>query len=142
VKSDREYQDYRIGGSISIAPQPFGLLAEFNAGQGPEFNKETDSIETRNLHGGFVTLSYFQDFGSFSMMPYIRAQYYKGGKKHENDARSYDIQELNIGIEWQPIESLELVSEFVISSRRYEDFILQNNLQTGSLLRLQAQISY
>lgn len=142
VNSNREYQDYRIGGSIAIAPQPFGLLAEFNTGQGPEFNKETDSIETKNLHGGFVTLSYLQDFGSFTMMPYLRAQYYKGGKKHESDARSYDIHEFNIGIEWQPIESLELVSEFVISSRRYEDFLLQNNLQSGSLLRLQAQINY
>lgn len=142
VKSDREYQDYRVGGSLAIAPQPFGLLAEYNIGKGPEFNKETDSIETRNLHGGFVTLSYFQDFGSFSMMPYIRAQYYKGGKKHELDARSYDMHEFNIGIEWQPIESLELVTEFVISSRRYEDFARQDNLQTGSLLRLQAQINY
>ena len=142
VNSDREYQDYRIGGSFSLAPQPFGILAEFNMGKGPEFNKETDSIETRDLHGGFVTLSYLQDFGNFSFMPYIRAQYYKGGKKHENDARSYDIQELNIGIEWQPMASLEIVSEFVISSRRYEDFLLQNNLQSGSLLRLQAQINY
>jgi len=139
---NREYSDQRIGASVALSPQPFGILAEYNIGKGPEFNPVSDSIETKNLHGGFVTLSYYQDFGAFSMMPYFRAQYYNGGKKHESDARKYRVREINIGIEWQPIPNLEIVTEYVISSRRFEDFLLQDNLQQGSLLRIQAQINY
>ena len=76
------------------------------------------------------------------IIPFVRGQYYNGGKKHELDARSYDVKELEIGFEWQPVKQFELVAMYTISNRRYEDFVLQNNLQKGSLLRLQAQINF
>ena len=75
-------------------------------------------------------------------IPFIRGQYYNGGKKHELDARSYRVREMEIGIEWQPVKQFELVAMYTISSRRYEDFALQNNLQRGNSLRLQAQINF
>jgi hypothetical protein len=111
-------------------------------GRGPEFNKATDSIEVQNLHGGMITLSYMLHAGKHIVIPFSRAQYYKGGKKHELDARSYDMRELEIGIEWQPVKQFELVAMYTISERRFEDFAKQNNPQEGSLLRLQAQINF
>ena len=58
------------------------------------------------------------------------------------DARSYDVNEFEVGIEWQFSKNFELVGMYTMSNRRYEDFILQNNDQKGNLLRLQAQINF
>ncbi len=138
----REYIDERVAGSFVLYPKPFGIQAEYNVGRGPEFNKESDSIEVRDLHGGYVTLSYKTHFGKHILIPFGRYQLYKGGKKHETDARSYRVEEYEIGFEWQPIKQFEFVAMYTISSRRFEDFKNQNNLQDGNLLRLQAQINF
>lgn len=76
------------------------------------------------------------------MLPFVRAHYYDGGKKHEKDARSYTVKELELGVEWQPSKNFELVAMYTISNRRFEDFALQNNTQAGRLLRLQAQVNF
>ena len=76
------------------------------------------------------------------LIPFVKYQYYKGGKKHELDARIYTVNELEFGIEWQPIRNFELVAIYTMSERRYEDAVLKNNLQIGSLLRLQAQFNF
>ena len=69
-------------------------------------------------------------------------QYYDGGKKHELDARSYTVKEIDLGIEWQASDVFELTAEYNISNRRYEDYINRENHRIGNLLRLQAQINY
>ena len=74
--------------------------------------------------------------------PFFRMQYYSGGKKHETDARSYDVNEYEIGVEWQPIKYFELVAQYTISKRRFEDFKNQDNTQKGRLIRLQAQLNF
>ena len=107
-------------------------------GQGPEFNKQSQKIEVQKLQGGYVTFSYIA--GEF--IPFTRLQYYDGGKKHELDARSYTVKELELGLEWQLNEAFELVAMYTFSNRRYEDFQLQDNQQAGSLLRLQAQLNF
>jgi hypothetical protein len=137
-----EYLDERLGASFVLYPKPFGIQAEFNIGRGPEFNKLTDSIEVQNLQGGYITASYLLKIGGQTMIPFFRAQYYEGGKKHELDARSYKVNEFEIGIEWQPHKTFELVAMYTISNRRFEDFVKQDNIQQGRLLRLQAQINF
>lgn len=141
-KADRNYLDQRAAATFVLYPKPFGILTEYTIGKGPEFNPTTDSIETRSLHGGYITLSYMLKKKEQVFIPFVRGQYYNGGKKHELDARSYRVRELEIGLEWQPVKQFELVAMYTISSRRYEDFSLQNNLQRGNLLRLQAQINF
>jgi hypothetical protein len=140
--SDKNYIDQRIAGSFILYPKPFGIQAEYNFGRGPEFNKSTDSIMVQKLHGGYVTLTYFIPIKKEILMPFFRAQYYNGGKKHELDARSYEVKEFEIGIEWQPIKQFELTAMYTFSNRRFEDFVLQDNHQKGKLLRLQAQINF
>lgn len=139
---DLNYTDQRAAVSFILYPKPFGIQAEYNIGKGPEFNKNTDAIETRSLEGGYATLSYKIDYKDQVIFPFTRYQYYRGGKKHEMDARSYDVNELELGFEWQFSRNFELVATYTISNRRYEDFLLQNNDQEGSLLRLQAQINF
>lgn len=141
-KADRNYLDQRAAATFVLYPKPFGILTEYTIGKGPEFNPAKDSIETRSLHGGYITLSYMLKKKEQVIIPFVRGQYYNGGKKHELDARSHRVRELEIGVEWQPVKQFELVAMYTISSRRYEDFSLQNNLQRGNLLRLQAQINF
>jgi hypothetical protein len=139
---DLNYLDQRAAVSFILYPKPFGIQAEYNIGKGPEFNKNNETIETKSLEGGYATFSYRIEHKEQIIFPFTRYQYYRGGKKHEMDARSYDVNELEVGFEWQFSKNFELVATYTISNRRYEDFILQNNDQQGSLLRLQAQINF
>jgi hypothetical protein len=139
---DLNYLDQRVAASLIWYPQPFGIQAEYNIGKGPEFNKITDSIEVRDLSGGYVTFNMKTKYKNHLFYPFVRYHQYKGGKKHEKDARSYDVKELEIGLEWEPVKNFELVAMYTMSERRYEDFAKQDNLQKGNLLRLQAQLNF
>jgi phosphate-selective porin len=136
------YKDERVGASFVLYPKPFGIQAEYNVGRGPEFNTATDSIEVKSLQGGYATFNYRARVGKQVFFPFVRIHQYNGGKKHELDARSYDVKELEMGIEWQPLKYFELVAQYTISERRFEDFRNQDNLQKGNLLRLQAQLNF
>jgi hypothetical protein len=136
------YDDERAAASFILYPKPFGIQAEYNIGRGPEFNPFTDSIETQKLKGGYITASYFIKIKKQILIPFVRYHFYDGGKKHELDARSYTVKELELAAEWQPIKNFELVAMYTISERRFEDFKLQNNKQKGSLLRIQAQFNF
>ncbi|MFM9008263.1 MAG: porin, partial [Bacteroidota bacterium] len=142
VASDYQYLDERAAATFVLYPKPFGIMAEYNVGKGPEFNTVTDSIETRNLKGGYVMINYKTSIGKHILFPFARWQNYDGGKKHELDARSYRVEETEIGVEWQPSKNFEFVAMYTISSRRFEDFKIQDNLQKGQLLRLQAQLNF
>jgi hypothetical protein len=139
---DKLYDDERVGGTFVLYPKPFGILAEYNIGRGPEFDKFADSITTQSLSGGFITASYKMNIGDQTLIPFVRYQKYKGGKKHELDARSYRVEELEIGTEWQMGKNFELVVMYTMSSRRFEDFANQDNYQRGNLLRIQAQLNF
>ncbi len=142
VNDTKTYRDERIGGTFVLYPKPFGILAEYNVGYGPEFDKNADSITTQFLQGGFITASYKLDILDQTIIPFVRYQRYNGGKKHELDARSYEVEELEIGTEWQLNKNFELVVMYTMSSRRFEDFAKQNNYQRGNLLRIQAQVNF
>ncbi len=142
VNSNKTYLDERIAASFVLYPKPFGIQAEYNVGTGPEFNKATGSIENKKLSGGYATFSYKLDFAKQVLIPFVRFQHYEGGKKHELDARSYRVEETEIGIEWQPNKNFELVTMYTMATKRAEDFKLQENLQSGNLLRIQAQVNF
>jgi len=136
------YKDERVAASLIMYPKPFGFQAEYNIGRGPEFNKQTDSIEVQDLSGGYILINYKMNLDNMLLFPFVRYQHYDGGKKHERDARSYLVDEVEIGMEWQPNKYLELVAMYTISDRTFEDFILEDNQQSGSLLRLQLQVNF
>jgi hypothetical protein len=136
------YLDQRAAATFVVYPKPFGIQAEYNIGRGPQFNKLTDSIEVMPLTGGYATLNYMLEHKGQLFYPFVRHHFYKGGKKHELDARSYEVNEWEFGLEWQPVKYFELVLMYTVSSRRYEDFVLRDNFQAGNLLRIQAQVNF
>ena len=93
------------------------------------------------MHGGYVTASFRTKAGNTTLVPFVRYQVYDGGKKHEADARLYDMNETEIGVEWQISKNLELTLAYAISRRKYDDFKTAYN-EKGNLLRLQLQTSY
>jgi hypothetical protein len=137
-----QYDDQRAAATLVMYPQPFGFSAEYNLGTGPEYNPATNVIEQRKLKGGYVMASYMATRKEQIMIPFIRYHYYDGGKKHELDARSYRVRELEIGAEWQPIKNFEIVAMYTISKRRFEDAVTPLNFQEGSLIRLQFQVNF
>ena len=137
-----EFLDQRAAVSMILYPKPFGFQAEYNVGRGPEFNTSNLTIEETSLSGGYVQLMYMTKIQNQIIIPFVKYHWYDGGKKHELDARSYNVNDLEIAIEWQPFKNFELVADYTISSRRYEDATLINNRQKGNLLRLQAQFNF
>jgi hypothetical protein len=142
TNANQSYLDQRVAASFILYPRPFGIMAEYNIGYGPQYNKFTNSIEKKPLEGGYATLNYMIKIKKQVIFPFVRTHYYDGGKKHEKDARRYIVHENEIGVEWQPSKNFELVGMYTMSSRRYEDGALKNNFQTGNLLRLQAQVNF
>ncbi|WP_418264126.1 porin [Flavobacterium faecale] len=142
VKPNGEYLDQRAAASFVLYPKPFGLQAEYNIGTGPEYNPANNTIEQKKLHGGYMQAFYNIKVDQQVVLPFVKYQMYRGGKKHELDARSYSVNDLEIGLEWQPFKNLEIVADYTISSRRYEDAVKPINVQQGNLLRLQLQINF
>lgn len=142
TNSDLGYKDERVAASFILYPKPFGIQTEYTIGRGPEFKKITDSIDLTSLHGGYITTSYLLKIKKQVLIPFLRYQYYDGGKKHERDARSYNVKEFELGAEWQVNKNFELVVNYTNSNRRFEDFTRQDNLQKGGLVRIQAQVNF
>lgn len=138
----REFREFRYGPSFVLYPQPFGIQAEYNWGRGPEFNPETNRVEDAPLKGGYVLASYMIQKDGDTIIPFTRYHYYSGGKKFEMDATRHRVNELEIGVEWQPHKNFELVGMYTISDRTAENSLNPVNRQKGSLLRLQAQVNF
>jgi len=143
VNGDPKYiKDERIGATFVLYPKPFGIQTEYNIGTGPRYNPATNNIDVTDLNGGYVLLNYKLDIKKQHIYPFAKFQYYDGGKKYEKDARSYVVRDYQIGVEWQPIKAFELVAEYVIADRTFEDSAIPVNRQQGNLLRLQAQFNF
>lgn len=141
---DKQYTlDQRVGATFVLYPKPFGIQTEYNIGKGPRYDKVTNTVDVSSLEGGYITLNYKWDLPKHQYLyPFAKFQYYDGGKKFEKDSRSYVVRDYEIGLEWQPIKAFELVAEWVIADRTFEDSALPINRQQGNLLRLQAQFNF
>ncbi|MFM8360993.1 MAG: porin, partial [Verrucomicrobiota bacterium] len=58
--------------------------------------------------GGYVQLNYKVDDRWGTWFPFTRWQYYDGGRKFARNAPAMDVNELDFGVEWQPIPDLEV----------------------------------
>ncbi len=144
VKGATQFFERRVAGTIVYYPQPIGFQAEYNIGDGPEYDPASNTVLSKKLKGGYAQTMYMIRLqeGKQLLIPFIKYQYYEGGKKFENDARRYIVKDLEIGAEWQPMKNFEFVAIYTISDRTFEDSLLPTNAQKGNLLRLQAQLNF
>ncbi|KEY98330.1 porin [Sphingomonas sp. BHC-A] len=136
------YDDDRVGIHAMLYPQPFGIQAEWNWGRGPEYDRASQSILTKKLHGGYVQMMYRVPMGSIgALMPYGRWQYYRGGGKAGTNAPRLETDELELGIEWQPWKALEFTLAFARMKRAEADERRTGRAE-GNLIRTQVQWNY
>ncbi|MEN9834844.1 MAG: hypothetical protein RL011_1037 [Pseudomonadota bacterium] len=131
-----ESLDQRVAASLIYYPQPFGVQAEYTKGKGPQYNAALNAIEVKDLEGGYILVSYKE--GEF--IPFVRAQTYRGGRKHDVNAVRYEVDEAEVGVEWQVDKSFEFTAEYV-DSRRTNTKAAPNR-EHGRLARLQVQWNY
>lgn len=136
------FDDKRAAASFILYPKPFGFQVEYNVGKSPQFDPETKSLNLKSLQGGYAQASYNLEFNKQLLIPFVKAQYYEGGKKGEIDARFAKTKQLEFGLEWQPFSAFEFTTQYVISDRLTKDGRNLNNHQKGNLLQVQAQFNY
>lgn len=149
VSAANGVRDARAVAHFVLYPQPFGLQLEYNLGDGPEIDdlaattdedgetSYTGVVRRKRLHGGYALASLKLD----TVIPYVRAMYYEGGKKHERNAPRYDVREIEGGVEWRVLEAIELTGAFAYA-RRSDGGRIPYDLETGRLVRLQVQFNY
>lgn len=137
-----EFRESRMAASFVYYAQPWGIQAEYNIGNGPEFDPKTMTVRNSPLSGGYIQSMYFLRVDRQVFIPFIRWHVYSGGKKHELDATRHRVNEQEIGVEWQPHQNFELVMMYTFSDRTFENSLMPINHQRGRLLRIQAQVNF
>ena len=146
----RGHTDKRLAGTFVWYPQPFGFQTEWTVGEGPGLSLDgaATRVERQSLYGGYAMAIYKYDsenWGTF--LPFARYSYYKGGYKSESNAPVVNIDEWEIGTEWQINPSAELTMSYLITDRTNTTANSQAGSTSysqydGEALRLQFQINY
>jgi len=142
VTGDASFDDARGAASLVIYPQPIGFQAEWNVGRGPEYDAVTNSIRTQHLTGGYAMVMYRGHAQKQALTPFVRWQYYDGGRKADVDARSVLAREVESGIEWQPFSAFELTLAHLYSNRHTSDGKAPDADTHRQFARVQAQFNY
>ena len=137
-----DYDDKRVALHAILYPQPFGVQAEWTWGRAPEFNEVSRGVAEDTLAGGYVQLMYnLGETPAGRVVPYGRWQRYRGGWKTSTNAPRLETNEIEIGVEWEFVDSLELTLAYARMKRREADERRQGRTE-GDLIRAQLQFSY
>jgi phosphate-selective porin len=110
--------DERVAATFVWYPQPFGIEAEWTYGRGPELDPVSRTVESETLHGGYVQLSYRLTPHLGEWYPFMRWQYYDGGRKFAANAPHSRVNEFDLGLEWQPWPAVELTVSYTHTLER------------------------
>lgn len=134
--------DRRLAVSTVIYPQPFGLETEWVIGDGPEL-VDDESIESKFLWGGYVQGYYMYPFRWGTAYPFIRWQYYDGGRKFARDAPHVVLNEWDFGLEWAVLPELEFTAVYSFTPKRTNSNLYPYlEVQDGSRVGMQVQWNY
>ncbi len=140
--------DQRIAGSFIYYPQPWGFQSEWTVGRGPALNQAQTAITDRPLYGGYAMVMYREVTDCYGeLWPFARYNYYRGGYKSERNAPYMNVDEWEMGLEWQFNKYLELCSMYTITDRTNTTAVNTVNTESyrqfdGHLLRFQLQVRY
>lgn len=111
------YEDTRYNFYIYYPPQPWGFIAEYTFGKGPKRDSD-GTIRTHQLNGGYLQAHYqwkYSDVGLANF--YARGQYYHGGLKFQQGAPDDKMNEVELGIAWQPDPQWEFTAAYSFTNR-------------------------
>lgn len=144
----RGIRDSRVAVNAILYPQPFGLEAEWNWGQGPQLSDDMLSISSQSLSGGFVQAVYRHIFpGQSELLPFVRWQTFNGARKFAVNAPRDRVNEIAIGFEYIPYPEIEITLMYAMGRRTNT---MDNPAVAGpryrdvdySYLGIQAQINF
>lgn len=143
TRPDEGIADERVALTAVWYPQPFGVEAEWNFGRGPELSDDLTRIESRPLQGGYVQADYRRAKGGSSLFPFVRWQYYDGGRKFARNAPSMKVNEMDFGLEFARWAELELTMTYTRTFERTRSSIFPYAAATGAnRVGFQAQWNY
>jgi hypothetical protein len=129
AKNAQQFTDRRAAANFVWYPQPFGMEAEWTYGEGPEsvinydsngrgafraangtrtYTAPTTGPTIENLHGGYVLFNYKADTDHGTVIPFTRWSYFDGARKFVANAPSQNVNELDLGVEYQPWPCFEI----------------------------------
>ncbi len=137
------FRDRRVAFHAVMYPQPFGLQAEWNWGEGPALNDARTAIENQSLHGGYVQAMYRIDrsSGTGIWIPFVKWQYFDGAIKYQANAPQTNVNDWEFGLEWQPDPSVELA---VVYHKYNRNDVTRTPYAAfrSDVLRMQLQINF
>ncbi len=113
-RASGNYKDERVNFYAYFPPQPFGFIAEYTFGQGPQRNASGTIVDSA-LYGGYVQGHYqwkYSDAGLVNF--YSRYQEYHGGIKFNTGAPDGTMKELENGIAWMPDPQWEFTVAYAL----------------------------
>ena len=136
------FADDRVALHAILYPAPIGFQAEWNWGRGPEYDRTLRAITTKPLHGGYVqAMARVRQSPVGPFMPYARWQTYRGGWKAAVNAPRLETDEIELGIEFQPVPALELTLAYARMERTEADERRSGRAE-GDVFRTQLQLNY
>ncbi len=128
LENTRGIKDERVALSFMMYPQPFGLQGEWTWGKTPGLDMAANQIQEKSLNGGYIQAMYKIDNlkvfdNNTTLIPFVRWQYFDGYQKAESNAAQNNVNDWEIGAEWQIAPEVELVA--------YYHKMKRTNLVTG-----------
>lgn len=143
VQHERGVLDERVGATFVWYPQPFGIEAEWNIGRGPQLSNDFRTINDEFLTGGYVQLNYkYDDPSTGTWFPFIRWQYFDGGRKFAANAPNLHVNEIDIGVEWSPYPEVELTLMYTRTIDRTNTRVFPYDQSVGDRFGIQLQWNY
>jgi hypothetical protein len=135
--------DERVGVTAVWYPQPLGLEAEWNWGRGPTLSDDGTRITSEPLHGGYVQASYRYAEGGVSWFPFVRWNYFDGGRKFGTNAPQAHVDELDLGFEYSPDPGVEITLFFSHTFRRTNTGVAPyEDIEDEQRLGIQVQLNF
>ncbi|MEN9555632.1 MAG: hypothetical protein RLZZ232_1918 [Planctomycetota bacterium] len=140
-------EDERVAWTFVYYPQPLGFQSEWTVGRGPALNADQTALEERSLYGGYAMVMYREQLTKGELLPFARWNYFQGGYKSERNAPWSEIQEWELGVEWQLSKALEIVALYTLTDRTNTQANSTAGTQSynqfdGEFVRCQVQVTY
>lgn len=110
--------DERVAATAVWYPKPLGFEAEWTVGRGPSLSDDFRRIESSFLQGGYIQANYLGKAGNSTLFPFVRYQWYEGGRKFARNAPASRVSEIDFGIEWAPWKDLEVAVAYTHTFHR------------------------
>lgn len=148
--TNKRIREDRVGVHAVLFPQPFGLQAEWNWGEGgtlnPTANSGRGAIQSQGLSGGYVQAMYKIDNifrADGVLIPYAKWQTYDGAWKGATNSPKVSVHEIEVGVEYQIMKALEVTMAYATMDRTNVNTGSQYLGQaSGDLMRMQLQWNY